>query len=95
MQVYGGPLGIAGNEKKNVSISASPIPAVNELNVITEGISSSEKNIRIVNEQGSTIRELPFKKDLVLDISSLENGIYFIVVPGDHVSFEKKFTVIK
>lgn len=71
----------------NKSISLSPNPANNIINIKVE----SKMQIRIIDVLGKTIAQYVVKNNLSIDISALENGLYFVVdEDGNAIKFIKE-----
>ena len=76
------------------SLSISPNPTSNELNISLSKNSVSE--IMVVDLQGKEKIKLTTKESFTkLDVNSLMNGVYLLVVKNPDVVYQEKFVVIK
>ncbi len=86
------PVGIIENHISSLSIS--PNPTSNELNISLSKNSVSE--IMVVDLQGKEKIKLTTKESFTkLDVNSLMNGVYLLVVKNPDVVYQEKFVVIK
>ncbi len=82
------------NETRMLSLSISPNPTSNELKISISN--NSESEIIVVDLQGKEKIKLNTKESFIkLDVSSLENGIYLMVVKNADTVYQEKFVVIK
>ena len=69
----------AQSEQLSSRLKAFPVPATDKLSIIMDG--TIIQNIHLINTQGNIVLKQTAEKDnIILDISSLEKGIYFLKV---------------
>ena len=79
----------------NLGFKIYPNPANNIFNVIiTDEVNSLESNLKILDVSGKILFNLSTKnKQTQIDISKIENGIYFLEVINETDTFVKKIIV--
>jgi hypothetical protein len=76
-----------GIVENNTSVSIFPNPATTVLNVNAEGFST----IEIVNLLGQTVYTANTTSNMQINVSSLDNGVYFIRLNGANGTATQKF----
>ena len=79
-------------ENKNTSVEVYPNPAANNLNIVfPEGIEDMDNiHINLINAMGQTVLQ---STSLLLDISHVPNGLYFLNVASEQGVFNKKVII--
>jgi len=67
-------------EAKNISIKAWPLPAVNNINIIAEGIGQDVLLVYDIN--GKLVQQLRINNKTALQITGLSAGAYIIKIAG-------------
>lgn len=79
----------------NSVVYAYPVPAVNNLNVISEFADYTDVQVRIVDINGKEVSKMNFNNVLSIeeqfDVTNLTSGTYFIVVDSDEDTAIHKF----
>jgi len=79
--------------KKDISLSVSPNPASENVNI---KVSNFEKgNYKIVDVLGNVVASESFNGSKSVDVSEFRNGVYFIVINGDGVKSINRKLVVK
>jgi hypothetical protein len=96
------PDNLRGDSKANKwSAQLSPNPASNELNINLKEFSENKLysmvDVKIVNMTGQIVLQTKkmLDRNMLIDIHSLTNGLYFIDIQGEGVSMRHKFSVSK
>lgn len=87
-------IGIKENEKDNSVISIYPNPANNQLTVNLNSVSAKQITLKVIDVLGKEVKCESVKvseTSYSLNLSSLNNGAYFILVTDQNQSFTKKF----
>jgi hypothetical protein len=74
-----------------------PNPAKERITLEFEGTASGSSTVRIMNLQGRTVREIPVKglQKLGIDVSDMEQGVYFVQVQSAQVVKTRKLILVK
>ena len=79
--------GIGINEQTANTVSIYPNPATTVLNVVAEGYNT----IEIVNLLGQTVYAANATNNMQINVSNLNNGVYFVRVNGENGTTTQKF----
>jgi len=82
---------------KDFNIKIFPIPAENELNISTGAIFDEPTQITVFDQQGRKLKvvDTNFNENsaIKVDISSLQQGYYFLSLKSDHYNTVKSFVL--
>lgn len=82
---------IVSNTQKN-NVDFFPNPTINQLSIIDNSLEVEE--IFIHNSIGSLVyMDITFSKDDVINVSSLQQGLYYITFRGGKLNFTKKLVI--
>ena len=85
--IFAEDLGLAENSSTN-SLSIFPNPATSEIHLAVSD--SEEREIDILNIQGTLVSKVTVTGNQGIDVSRLSSGVYFIHVDGMSVKFIKQ-----
>jgi hypothetical protein len=87
--------------KNDFSGFISPNPASSSTSLMLNNPAAGNYNICILNVEGKavtpayTVSLLPGEKEIVLSVSDLENGIYFVQISGNERKYVYRLSVIR
>lgn len=90
---YSSVLTVSLNSDRKNTISIYPNPANSILNIQLDNTNNSV--VRLFGINGQKIKETTFTQQIVLDISTLEQGVYFMTIENEQEFFRQKVFVLK
>jgi len=78
---------------KHENISVFPNPTASILNIELNNFSNAEMRYRLYNSLGTMVLSNPCRNSFSVDLSGLVNGVYFIEIIYNGVSFHEKIIV--
>lgn len=88
------PVGVKTYEQETTEITIFPNPAQNTIGIESRDVPLENATVTIVSSLGQIVSTTTYHSRETIDISSLPNGIYFVLINGSQLSATPKKLVI-
>ncbi len=88
------PVGVKADEEKTTNVTVFPNPAQNSISIELQGARIENARVTILSSLGQTVYSATYSSQETIDISTLANGIYFVLINGSQLSATPKKLVI-